>query len=436
MTQGRWSQIESRFRTHLLDRFDQASKPASSDDKPEYALAQPSRLDDFKLMDADDLEESLAANTLANAIASLCVDDLVTLNPRLGTLLNDPEFKRSQNPLSPEIIGESLMDTLQELDGSTRSKLDPGADVRQSISRSGCKSVYQGNQPASVHQRRVLPALPVHHQHNRHGDKVTPEDTGGRDESATAGGKSPAPGQVTFESSAAAGLVRHVAAADEPGAHRQHGRRLCQRTRFPRQRQSAVSAATAPGSPVWRHSVAAGVSGGNGGQFPELPANRQAGRLGCSATWVRPANRQRHISEPVDGDSAWRGVRRPRPCPGRRRRSTPATAGSTSCTPCARARSARDLSQIDSMTLDIVALLFDFILDDRRIPDAMKAVIGRLQIPIAESGAWSTRACSPTRRTRHARCSTPWPRPPWAGMPRRVTTAPCTRRSARWWFAS
>mgnify|MGYP003353079022 CR=1 FL=1 len=34
------------------------------------------------------------------------------------------------------------------------------------------------------------------------------------------------------------------------------------------------------------------------------------------------------------------------------------------------------------MTLDIVALVFDYILDDTRIPDAMKALIGRLQIPV------------------------------------------------------
>ena len=40
------------------------------------------------------------------------------------------------------------------------------------------------------------------------------------------------------------------------------------------------------------------------------------------------------------------------------------------------------MGQLDAMTLDIVAMLFDYILDDRRIPDAMKALIGRLQIPV------------------------------------------------------
>ncbi|HFD81010.1 MAG TPA: DUF1631 domain-containing protein [Gammaproteobacteria bacterium] len=34
------------------------------------------------------------------------------------------------------------------------------------------------------------------------------------------------------------------------------------------------------------------------------------------------------------------------------------------------------------MTIDIVAMLFDYILDDQNIPDGMRALIGRLQIPV------------------------------------------------------
>ena len=40
------------------------------------------------------------------------------------------------------------------------------------------------------------------------------------------------------------------------------------------------------------------------------------------------------------------------------------------------------MGQMDAMTLDIVAMLFDYILDDRHIPDSMKALIARLQIPV------------------------------------------------------
>ncbi len=42
----------------------------------------------------------------------------------------------------------------------------------------------------------------------------------------------------------------------------------------------------------------------------------------------------------------------------------------------------RNLGDSGGMTLDIVAMLFDYILEDRNIPDAMRALIGRLQIPL------------------------------------------------------
>jgi hypothetical protein len=43
------------------------------------------------------------------------------------------------------------------------------------------------------------------------------------------------------------------------------------------------------------------------------------------------------------------------------------------------------LAPMATMTLDIVAMLFDVILEDKRIPDAMKALIGRLQIPLLKA---------------------------------------------------
>ncbi len=39
-------------------------------------------------------------------------------------------------------------------------------------------------------------------------------------------------------------------------------------------------------------------------------------------------------------------------------------------------------SQVDAFTIDIVAMLFDYIFEDRTIPDKLKALIGRLQIPV------------------------------------------------------
>ena len=40
------------------------------------------------------------------------------------------------------------------------------------------------------------------------------------------------------------------------------------------------------------------------------------------------------------------------------------------------------VNETDSMTLDIVSILFDYVFDDKAIPDFMKALIGKLQIPV------------------------------------------------------
>jgi hypothetical protein len=42
----------------------------------------------------------------------------------------------------------------------------------------------------------------------------------------------------------------------------------------------------------------------------------------------------------------------------------------------------RRLSQVDQDVIDVIGMLFDFILDDGNVPEAMKALLGRLQIPM------------------------------------------------------
>lgn len=42
----------------------------------------------------------------------------------------------------------------------------------------------------------------------------------------------------------------------------------------------------------------------------------------------------------------------------------------------------KQASSVDGIVIDVVATLFDYIFDDTRVPDAMKGLIGRLQIPV------------------------------------------------------
>lgn len=67
---------------------------------------------------------------------------------------------------------------------------------------------------------------------------------------------------------------------------------------------------------------------------------------------------------------------------------------------------AEGVGGLDALIIDVVSMLFDYILDDRNIPDPMKALIGRLQIPMLkiamQDQAFFTRKSHPARRLLNA----------------------------------
>jgi hypothetical protein len=66
----------------------------------------------------------------------------------------------------------------------------------------------------------------------------------------------------------------------------------------------------------------------------------------------------------------------------------------------------RHLGQVDDLMLEVVTLLFDYVLDDKNIPAALKALIGRLQIPLLKVAlldkALFVRKTHPARRLLNA----------------------------------
>ncbi len=63
-------------------------------------------------------------------------------------------------------------------------------------------------------------------------------------------------------------------------------------------------------------------------------------------------------------------------------------------------------SQVEHMTIEIVAMLFDYIFDDKAVPDPIKAQLGRLQIPVLKAAlldqAFFTKKQHPARRLLNA----------------------------------
>ncbi|HAB85132.1 MAG TPA: DUF1631 domain-containing protein, partial [Pseudomonas sp.] len=62
----------------------------------------------------------------------------------------------------------------------------------------------------------------------------------------------------------------------------------------------------------------------------------------------------------------------------------------------------RVVGEIDDDVINLVSMLFEFILDDRTLPDSLKALIGRLQIPLLKVAVidktFFSRGSHPARR--------------------------------------
>ncbi len=275
----------------------------------------------LSLVDPDDLEESLAASNLANAIHNASGEEMFGLNHRIGVLLNQAELSAEDNPLGPDVIGTAIVNALRTSDCGLKVKLLLVPVLNKHLPER-VKGVYQELNRFLI-DKGVLPAIRV-------GIKRTasPTDTpvGGQ----YAASEAQPPGQDLFAA------LRELLGGAGSGSIPPPGG------------MPGVLAA----SPQLAPSLANWVSGG--GMTPvfmqtltRLQHGQVDGSLAQGLDTTSLANGQINVLRQIRNNGM-----------------------------------AANMGQVDAMTLDIVAMLFDFVLDDSRVPDAMKALIGRLQIPV------------------------------------------------------
>lgn len=287
------------------------------------------------LMDPDDLEESLAAGTVANAINNVCGEELFGLSKRMGILLDDPELQYGDNPVSPEIIGDVVTEALKarELPFKTRLVLIPLINKHLPML---VRELYQALNRHLVEQN-VLPTIRVG---GRRPD-APPDAPPAREASAVAGSE--------VDEQDILSLLRKLL-SNQAGA-------------MPAAATPAKLEMPAAMASLLAGDTAAGPASPAGAPLPPTDIAEAAPVVMRALTQLQKGQLDTLPGITID--------------PGRlqdghvnilREIKTTEVAG--------------NMGQMDAMTLDIVALIFDYILDDRRIPDAMKALIGRLQIPV------------------------------------------------------
>ena len=93
-------------------------------------------------------------------------------------------------------------------------------------------------------------------------------------------------------------------------------------------------------------------------------------------------------------------------------------------------------NQLEAMTIELVAMLFDFIFETRDLPDSIKALVGRLQIPVLKAAMLDGAFFPPRNRILRGSWSTRWRTPASAGRRRWARTTRCIARSNRSFIAS
>jgi hypothetical protein len=370
--------IEQQFRASYLSEFETRSGRASKP-RDEFSRHDLSSLE-LSLVAEDDLDETLKVNEMAAKLRRYCEEELVALDQRIGVVIGDATLQGEANPFSPQAVCTAFKLACRHV--------EPNVKIRMVFHRlfddhvlDDIRSIYKDLNTLLV-QRSILPKI-------RYGMKRT-------------GGIGPRPGadlQRPAGGDAGAGALPAVAAladayvnaglGDAAGGGEQDFFAVLQNLMG---LSAGVPRVGLPGGA--RATGSAGQAFGvisNAGGLPVLDAGAPLAQIpgfppilggaaapgGGSQALLQGAELLGSLTRIQHGDvSSIAAGNLPLA-------ATLVEPGTTNVLRELKGTTlGSGLGQMDSMTLDIVTMLFDQIFDDRKIPSAMKGLIGRLQIPM------------------------------------------------------
>lgn len=347
--------IETGFRKGLLQNSERALKGL-----PLRGASVKQGRDELSLVEPDELEESLATQDMAARIRSACTQEIGSLEQRMGALLHDPSFSCRHNPLAPEVFADAFMEACKDTQADIKVRLIFVMMWDRHMQR-GMLTMYS-EVNAYLIEKGVLP-------------KLTPNaikrSASGAHASALAEGDqaAEAASAVMADGDLFATLQQLFQMAGTRG-----GGAMQMGIGLPMMGGAAGAVSGVAGVPGV--ADAASIVGTPGvvlmTQLTALQHGQgeaQQGEMGANVAMV-----------PVGSVGVLRELK----------------AGVLS----------ESTNPMESMTIDIVAMMFDFIFEDKQVPDALKALIGRLQIPVLKAAlldqSFFSKKQHPTRKLLNA----------------------------------
>lgn len=312
----RRSTIEQRTRQLFLERFAEVVKRKSST-AASGGHAGDSSLT-LSLIEHEDLEESLAASSMASKVRSTCHRELFELEKRLQLILRRKELKNEDNPIGPEVICGAFRDACHDIDVDVKAKLIV-LKLFDKLAIPGLQALYRAINQYLV-KNHILPTIA--HQVKRPAYQRPPMTPAVQPpQTSDLSGAYESPGYASGKINLYQALQQYVTG----GVSGMSG-------------AAPVGAGMALAPAVLGPVVATLTALQHGEGFTELGGNLDAGSM---------ANGTVNVLREIKA-----------------------------------APSLQPLVQADGVTIDIVALIFDYILDNENVAPAMKGLIGRLQIPV------------------------------------------------------
>ena len=312
--------MEIGFKSQLMEGFNREIRKENTGAESEAGLSP--RMEDLDLVEHDTLEESLAVTNMVSKIYVACKEEVGLLNRRIGFLLKDPELLRAKNPIGPEVVCNAFREACGDVESGIKVKLIIMKLFDRYVVSEEMQPLYRDINKLLI-ERGILPEL--RHEVRRTGSS--------RQQSATT---APA---------TAAGLPQGSdAVADEDV--------------FATLQQLMLRGLSG-GLPSG--TVVGGASGGGG----QLSSGSTGTGVVNTLTLLQQGN-----SELVAGGMG---------------NFSNADLVSGSVNVIRNIQSSGivgNVGAVDGMIIDVVAMLFDYVLDDEDIPAGMKVLIGRLQIPM------------------------------------------------------
>lgn len=279
---------------------------------------------ELSLVADNELEESLAITSMIGKNETRLSRDLFAVNQRLSVICGGTRIEDASNPIGPALLAQAFRQAMRELNADMRVKLI----IYKLFDRyvmAALEELYQ-EVNAELMRAGVLPQL--RHEVVRN----TAGGTGAAASGAAAAGEVPAP-LPADDSEASAELLQTL------------------RTLFSARRgQPAVAMGAVPQGPLPTANELIGALSVLQSQAALVQMPVTAAAPGASAVDI--AEQVLHLKEQLLSQlGSLRGQR-----PGQ-------------------------IATIDEDTIDLVGMLFEFILEDRNLPPQMQVMLARLQIP-------------------------------------------------------